>query len=363
MNGGFDDNTIDSWWFPSKSFGVSKVTMRMIAKEAGVSVSTVSMALRGIGTLSRSRCEQIQALADSMGYRPNPVLSSLAAKRFSDSAMLRSLPLALVEFPIDGQSGRRATFYREHLIDAASKLGYSLELFSPEEVGQYGNFLRTLYNRGVAGIVFTGQANAFMEREADEWRHFALVQCARFRGSPLVNCVRPNIFQAVTMAFRELWTRGYRRIGFGFGRHGFQLDDDDARFGAAYAMLCQQAESDRVPIYQGRFDDDEARIAWVREYRPEVVIGFSRRDYYVLRDAGFAMTRELGFVALSLDGAKKPEEQISGMFQQGEEIARECILLLDQLVRHKRQGMSERPLEILVPSRWFEGDTLRPRLT
>ena len=219
----------------------------MIAQEAGVSVSTVSLALRSKGTLSRTRSAQIRELAQSMGYRPNPVLSALASKRFSQSASLQSMPLAALEFPIDGRTDRRAVLYREALFEAADELGYALQRFSSDDLGQYGNFLHTLYNRGVVGIVLTGQANAFLEAAGEEWRHFVAVQCGRFLGSARVDCVRPNIFQAVTMAFRELWARGYRRIGFGFGCHGFELDDDDARFGAAHAMLRQHPEANRIP--------------------------------------------------------------------------------------------------------------------
>lgn len=340
---------------------MENITLKKIAREAGVSVSTVSLALRGKGALSRERYQEIRDLAERMGYRPNPVLSSLASKRFSQSASMQAMTLAAVEFPVDGQSKQLAVFYRDPLREMADKLGYALQRFTSDDLGQYGNFFRTLYNRGAVGIVMTGQANAFIEETRPEWARFIGVQCGRFLGPALVNCVRPNIFQAVTMAFRELAARGYRRIGFGFGRHAFHLDDDDARYGAAFAMLRQQPDKDRVPPFEGRFDDDAGRVAWVRKHKPDAVVGFTAHDWYILRDAGFRIPEDLGFLALQLDRGHESDNLITGMMQQNDIIAEQSILLIDQLIRHNQRGIPKNPLETLVPSRWHEARSLRPR--
>ena len=75
------------------------VTLHDIALRAGVSVATVSLALRGRGEISRKRAEFIRALAVEMGYRPNPMLAALASKRFSNAITRQGTPLALFEFP------------------------------------------------------------------------------------------------------------------------------------------------------------------------------------------------------------------------------------------------------------------------
>ena len=57
------------------------VTLRMLAKAAGVSVGTASQALRGAGSTSRKTSEHIRHLAQVMGYQPDPLMSRAGARR------------------------------------------------------------------------------------------------------------------------------------------------------------------------------------------------------------------------------------------------------------------------------------------
>ena len=51
---------------------VSRVSIRDVAREAGVSVTTVSHALNGKGRLNPETRERVREIADRLGYRPNP---------------------------------------------------------------------------------------------------------------------------------------------------------------------------------------------------------------------------------------------------------------------------------------------------
>ena len=116
------------------------------------------------------------------------------------------------------------------------------------------------------------------------------------------------------------------------------------------------------PPFEGRFDDDAGRTQWVRKYRPEVVVGFSAHDWYALRDAGFDIPSELGYVALQLDRVHESGQKIAGLVQQSDLISRQSIVVLDQLIRHNQRGVPESPLETLVPSRWHDGQSVRAAL-
>ena len=61
-----------------------RVTLRDVAREAGVSHVTVSRALRNDPTISLSRRSEIKQLSEKMGYRPDPALAALAAYRFAN---------------------------------------------------------------------------------------------------------------------------------------------------------------------------------------------------------------------------------------------------------------------------------------
>ena len=57
------------------------VTLAEIARRAGVSVMTVSRALRKQSNISPQTQKRIQVIADELGYRPNPLVSALMTYR------------------------------------------------------------------------------------------------------------------------------------------------------------------------------------------------------------------------------------------------------------------------------------------
>ncbi len=59
----------------------TKVTRKEVAEQAGVSVSVVSRALNNSGYVDKEKKQQILAIAEKLGYVPNPVAMSLQQSR------------------------------------------------------------------------------------------------------------------------------------------------------------------------------------------------------------------------------------------------------------------------------------------
>ncbi|HYJ61539.1 MAG TPA: LacI family DNA-binding transcriptional regulator [Actinomycetota bacterium] len=69
-----------------------RVSIKDVAREAGVSVTTVSHALNDKGRLSETTRSHVRAVADRLGYRPNPAARSLVSGKTGLIAAMPSLP-------------------------------------------------------------------------------------------------------------------------------------------------------------------------------------------------------------------------------------------------------------------------------
>ena len=72
------------------------VTIRDVAKQAGVSISTVSRVLNGTSPVREEKKRLVEAAAESLGYAPNPAALSLRGKRTGGLGVL--LPFVSGEF-------------------------------------------------------------------------------------------------------------------------------------------------------------------------------------------------------------------------------------------------------------------------
>jgi DNA-binding LacI/PurR family transcriptional regulator len=69
-----------------------RVSIKDVAREAGVSVTTVSHALNGKGRLNPATRRRVQDVAERLGYRPNPAARSLVSGKTGLIAVVASLP-------------------------------------------------------------------------------------------------------------------------------------------------------------------------------------------------------------------------------------------------------------------------------
>ena len=72
--------------------GPRRVSIKDVAREAGVSVTTVSHALNGKGRLNPETRERVREVARKLGYSPNPAARSLVSGRTGLIAVMASLP-------------------------------------------------------------------------------------------------------------------------------------------------------------------------------------------------------------------------------------------------------------------------------
>jgi DNA-binding LacI/PurR family transcriptional regulator len=125
---------------------MARVTLKDLALAAGVSTTTVSHALHGTRHVSPRTRAAIQALAERMGYRPDPVARMLQGQ---DSLLIGHIVCALIGNPFFAQVARGA----DH---RAQESGFATILACTEEHEEAeARAVDLLLEKRVNGIIFT----------------------------------------------------------------------------------------------------------------------------------------------------------------------------------------------------------------
>src|ERR1044071_4963328 len=128
----------------------------MIADAVGVHLSTVSLALRNDSRLPEETRKRIQAVAQKLGYTPNPLVSLLMARVRRRNAGYRGT-LGYVHTVPKGTPRLAGRVHRNFVAGAqrrALELGYTLdEFFLTAEPNSGRQLVRMLDARSIAGLV------------------------------------------------------------------------------------------------------------------------------------------------------------------------------------------------------------------
>lgn len=133
----------------------TRVTHRDIAEKIGCSRATVSLALNGHPRIRENVRKKIQALADEMGYRPDPSLAMLARHRFAPRSPQFRGTLAYI---VDSSNSKEAPYELQtrHLLPArhrADERGYQVFEFDLADYPSSEAASNVLYSRGVSGLL------------------------------------------------------------------------------------------------------------------------------------------------------------------------------------------------------------------
>lgn len=342
-------------------------TIKDVAALAGVAISTVSAAVNGDGRVKATTRDRILAAARKLRYQPNRAAAVLASRERRAAESTAGMPIAFLTAL--GSSSRANQSVGQRTLEGArlraTALGYAFEHVDIAGARSHAAVSRSLYMRGVVGIII-GRMWPVLPQHLDfDWRHFSVVYCGRDH----VDEVRPHgvehdIFESTLRLFREVQRQGYRRIGVCARCHSPRLLDDDARLGAVLAAQAQIPEGNRVPPYTGEIEasaggDAEKMLAWAKAHQPDAVIGFNAGDYWILRDGGYHIPQDIGYADLHTHPpADDRQPDLAGLVQDQAKLGAASVDLLDQQVRYHRRGLSDAPVSLLTYSSFRPGASL-----
>ncbi len=202
-----------------------------VAKMAGVSISTVSKALNGTGSISQKTRKRVIRICDEIGYMPNPAAKMLRARR-SENIGLFFYPscIHLFHSPFYGSVAAGAE-------QVLSKRNYNLLLAGTEFAGEDHIVPKFVKERSVDGVLLLGKMPESLVQELREYGlPFAILDSES--SDPNIDCVVSDNIEGATAATRHLIAHGHRDIAM------FAAREDDsstlARFNAFRSTMLER---------------------------------------------------------------------------------------------------------------------------
>jgi DNA-binding LacI/PurR family transcriptional regulator len=330
-----------------------RVTLRTIARAAKVSVMTVSYALRDSLEVSSSERKRIQALAEKLGYRPDPLLTHLmqhlrsqrTLKTHGNLAVLQTLAAPFVQRLVNGASAR------------AERLGYTLDHFDLRQYeGRSSALTRTLLARGVSGVLLAPSADPVSYSGLLDWNNFAAVAMTYSVVEPRVHRVITHHFDNAVRTFAMLAQRGLRRIGLVMTRDmEFRANHS---YSGAYFRISSTGPQKVFPVL---YLDDASRRdirQWQEKHRPDaiVVANASQVRLHLQPALGQRTCAKVAFAALH----HELTAGIAGIDQRFELIGSHAVDALVAQIHRSEKGLPADPTIAMVEGHWVDEAGLYP---
>jgi DNA-binding LacI/PurR family transcriptional regulator len=239
----------------------------------------------------------------------------------------------------------------------AGALGYRVEVFGFADPGvTMGGLERNFRTRAIHGLLLCPLYEDDPKLELD-WRQFALAQMSSHSVAPELHLATTHPFATVQVCTEKLLELGYRRIGLHVEK---KIDVKLQGEWSAALFHSQQrvAPADRVPpLLQERLEEAEF-AAWIREWRPDVILTKHIRTKRWLSNLGLRIPGDIGLAHLDW----RPDfNRCAGLRQHADVVAAMAVDLVVEQLYHNERGVPRHAKTLLVKGVWVDGATLAAR--
>ncbi len=344
--------------------GDTRVTLKVIAKAAGLSKSAVSMALRNHPSLAKATRERVCELAEQMGYRPDPALSALASYRHGKHGRVGETLAWVTNWATSDEWEHTSPVYRSYYTGAcrrAERLGYRVAHFWLREPGMNRErFEQILYSRGIRGLLLAPLPLPLVSFDLT-WPRYAAVTIGTSIQRPSLHRVTFSPHSSTMLALNRLRRRGYRRIGCVLP---VEADKRTEHAWLAAFLLDQYRHQEINPVPPLLLHPKQRRrdrfCAWLKTHRPEAVITVGARFPLAVRewcgDCGLAVPEDCGLAVISNVPLKG---ELSGIHEPSEEMGETAVDVLTGMLYRNELGLPLLPRRTMLEGTWVEGRTVR----
>ncbi len=333
-----------------------RIRLADVARQAGVSSATASMALRGARGIAPATAERVRRAALALGYTPDQAAQAMArsGNRAGQGTFYGTLAVLTNAFATKSKNVEDSKWSgADALKEAASELGYAIDRFPlPQTVAAATLVERQLKARNVQGVIIEA-CNLPIPEVGFPWEHFATMVISASADETRLNFINSHTATQTHVAVHQGYRRGYRRFGIlvdmnrfpdwmgGFDMAIFRLGLRDASF-----VL-------DMPDW-----DEEVFLAWFERHRPEMIVANEdNRPVSALARLGLSPPKDFGYCCLDIF-PNMPT--LSGFVHPRAIRNRLAVEMLHGLLRRKEFGIPSTPLAIGLGAHWREGQTLRP---
>lgn len=340
------------------------VNLADIAEAVGVSMMTVSLALRGHGRISEKTERLVRDKAEELGYVRDPELSRLMAyirNRKTSKLQANLAFLHCLAKPFSRNSHEYVYQLYQAAKEKATELGYSLNVIWLTEKGMTKRRIAQIIEaRNIQGVLV-----APIPRDLD-FQPGTRMDVSQISGvtigysvtNPRFSRITLNHYQAINLAMDKLWEMGYRRIGLA-------IDEvSSARVRALWlagfaAWQYTHFQRMRVSPLVIKADWDTEMKNWMVEFKTDVIMTQSDHTWSTLSNLGYKVPDDVGIAYLNANFNKR---SVGGIVQ---DIRTEGQLAIEHLVSQilsRKTGVPHNNVTTMIKGTWRQGITLKKSL-
>ncbi len=315
-------------------------SLRQVARLAGVSPATASMALRGLARVPPGTRAVVERAAAELGYVRDPEIGHVLARSRRKALTARETIVFLSEIPIGRKPDPRAPWLfemRREAEAAAHLIGCELEtIVIPAKPSAMRELGRLLWVRGIRGILVGPMTLADEARIEMDWEKFSAVESGTTLHYPRLHRVERLFFEDCCELFGLLRDKGRRRIGIALDarRRYFLRNIPEA---ALLLHLQRDSASQYVEPLPQESWNRAGFLAWLRKEKPDCIVVYENDPIRWLKSAPATLRAGVGTAYLSVS---KPDQ--TGLVADVSTMIRESVGMLHWMIQTGERGIPAR---------------------
>jgi LacI family transcriptional regulator len=335
------------------------ITIAQIAKAAGVSRATASYCLSGNPKIPAATSARVSAVAQELGYRPNPQIASLMAHIRGGRRVAAGSRIAFVWVHMPKSETSTDPFLQVVFQGArrrAEKLGYGLEEFWIEKQGLRDRRVsKILRARGIVGVVFSPVMHGATVKLDFEWDAFASAVIGHAEWNPELNHAGHHHYHAMRLTLQELGRLGCNRPAVILDA---ETNDRGRRAWQASFLVFHPVPRTAPSLLMAGLPETKTQLrTWLKRHRPDALILHGSEMIRRFRSMVPAGEQPL-LAALHWS----PDLQgIGGVNQRFDLVAENAVDLVVSQLRSNERGVPELPRVTLFPGQWIESADIKSK--